>query len=247
MDIFCCCETGLCWQLLPPEDQWSERAKPFFRRYRSSIANNITELDISKPRQYGGTAIIATDEIAHRVSTTGRDSTHLGRWTWMTIKCPHANIRIVSAYHPVHSNGPETVWAQHERILSQNHPTDPREAILDSLHSLIQSWIEQGDHVILCMDANEDVRSNRLRRFTNSLDMKDAILHKHTNPPSTCDRNNNRQPIDAIWTTPGLFPVFSGYLPFDQGCLSDHRLLWLDLVKDTFLGNSPKLAIPKPR
>ena len=76
--------------------------------------------------------------------------------------------------------------------------------------------------------------------------MQDAILHKHTNPPSTCDRNNNRQPIDAIWTTPGLVPVFSGYLPFDQGCPSDHRLLWLDLVKDTFLGNSPKLAIPKP-
>ena len=78
----------------------------------------------------------------------------------MTIKCPPGNIRIVSAYCPVHSNGPETVRAQHERILSQNQPTDPREDILDSLHSLIQSWIEQGDHVILCMDVNEDVRSH---------------------------------------------------------------------------------------
>ena len=247
IDIFCCCETGLCWQLLPPEDQWSERARPYFRRYRTTISNNTTELDISKPRQFGGTAIIATDDTAHRVTNTGRDPTHLGRWSWITIQGSQAKIRIVSAYRPVHGLGPESVWAQHERILSKTNPTDPRENLLNSLQSLIQPWIDQGDQVILCMDANEDVRSNRIHQFTSILGLQDAILTQHPNPPATCDKNNNRQPIDAIWVTPGLLPVLSGYLPFDEGCPSDHRLIWIDIVKDTFLGNSSKLATPKPR
>ena len=165
----------------------------------------------------------------------------------MTIKGYESNIRVISAYRPVHSLGPETVYAQHERLLSKTNPNDPREDILTTLHSEIRNWIQQGDHIILCMDANDDVRQPRLRQFTQSLGMKDAILSQHSNPPATCDKNTQRQPIDAIWTTPGLTPVFSGYLPFHKGCPSDHRMLWIDLVQDTFLGHSTKLAIPKPR
>ena len=247
IDLFCCSETGLCWQLLPPEDQWTERARPYFRRFRSSVANNRTEIPISKPRQFGGTAILATDNLAHRITSTGRDPTGLGRWTWMKIQGGTAVIRIISAYRPVHGIGPETVYAQHARNLPPQSNCDPREDILQQLYTHIQTWMTNGEHIILCMDANEDIRDNRIRQFHLSLNLTEAILAKHKNPPATCDKNSQRQPIDAIWVSPGLQPVASGYLPFGKGCPSDHRLLWTELVKDTFLGGAPKLAIPKPR
>ena len=108
IDLFTCSETGLCWQLLLPKDQWSECAHPHFCHFWSFIENNRTKIPISKPRQFGGTAILATDNITHPVISTGRDSTGLGRWNCLTTIC------IISAYHPVRSTGPQTVYARHE-------------------------------------------------------------------------------------------------------------------------------------
>ena len=247
LDVFCISETGLCWQKLPPEDQLRERTRPHFRRFRTTYANNTTELPISRPRQYGGVATIVTDDIAHRVTITGRDPTGLGRWTWARIKGPESHIRIISAYRPVHSSGPETVYTQHERHFFRQQEQEPREDILRSLHTIISAWIQQGDHIILCMDANEDVRSPRMKSFSMELGLINPILNQHTNLPATCDKNSQRQSIDAIWTTPCLSPLLSGYLPFGSGCPSDHRVLWIDFPKDHFLGESPKLSPPRPR
>ena len=97
------------------------------------------------------------------------------------------------------------------------------------------------------MDANEDVRSPRMKSFSMELGLINPILNQHTNLPATCDKNSQRQSIDAIWTTPCLSPLLSGYLPFGSGCPSDHRVLWIDLPKDHFLGESPKLSPPRPR
>ena len=165
----------------------------------------------------------------------------------MKIQGGSSVIRIVSAYRPVHSQGPETVYAQHNRLLSQHSTVDPREDILQQLHESITNWIAQGEDIILCMDVNEDIRQPRIRQFYSSLGLSEAILSRHKNPPATCEKNSQRQPIDTILTTPGITPVSSGYLPFGKGCPSDHRVLWLDIIKDTFLSQSPKLAPPKPR
>ena len=156
-------------------------------------------------------------------------------------------IHIISAYHPVHSHGPETVFAQHDCHLSQHSTHDPRKDILQQLHALVTNWMTEGEEIILCMDANDDTRQHRIKQFSNSLGLSDTILSRHTNPPATCDKNNQRQPINTILITPGLNPVSSGYLPYGKGCPSDHRVLWFDIIKDTFLGQSPKLATPKPR
>ena len=191
--------------------------------------------------------MLVTDDLAHRVTSTGRDPSGLGRWSWMKLKGPEFNVRIISAYRPVLNTGPETVYSQHERYFHQKQNEDPREDILQSLHSTISDWTQQGDHIILCMDANEDVQSTRLKSFINNLGLHNTILSQHPNPPATCDKNSQRQSIDAIWTTPGLCPLQSGYLPFGEGCPSDHGVLWIDLPKDYFLGDSPKLALPRPR
>ena len=159
IDIYCMSELGLCWPLLPSEDNWFERTKKHFRTSRSCISNNCTELSISRKRQYGGTGILVTEDLVHRVSNTGRDPTGLGRWATMSLKGKNHTIRIISSYRPCHSPGPETVYAQHSRYF-HNHPqntTDPRQQFLDDLSAQITEWQTHGDLIILCMDANDDI------------------------------------------------------------------------------------------
>lgn len=66
--------------------------------------------------------------------------------------------------------------------------------------------------------------------------------HHATLPPAaTYNRNINHITIDGIWRTQSIINIErAGYLPFDAGCPSDHRTIWLDIDSKTALG------IPQP-
>ena len=108
----------------------------------------------------------------------------------MTIRGKQHTIRIISAYRPCHSLGPETVYAQHSRFFHNQPPysKDPRQRILDDLSTQITEWQTQGDLIILCMDANDDIREPPISRFIETLQLREAILSHHPRPPSTCDK-----------------------------------------------------------
>ena len=66
---------------------------------RTITANNIHEN--SGKYQPGGTFGVAVDHFATHVSQTGKDTTGLGRWCWMTVTgYDNHTTRIVSAYQP---------------------------------------------------------------------------------------------------------------------------------------------------
>ena len=72
--------------------------------------------------------------------------------------------------------------------------------------------------------------------------------HSKESPPATNNRNTKRQPIDGIFTTPGINPTRAGYLPFGEGGISDHRVLWVDFNYIDILGyNGEVFATPEPR
>jgi hypothetical protein len=80
--------------------------------------------------------------------------------------------------------------------------------------------------------------------------MREVILqtHKRLNPPATCDKNNNREPIDGIFATTGIRIISGGYAPFNAGCPSDHHYLWIDVPYTDALGYSiPPHICPSAR
>jgi hypothetical protein len=80
--------------------------------------------------------------------------------------------------------------------------------------------------------------------------MQEVILELHSDvsPPATYNRNNQRQPIDGLWATPGITILRGGYLAFGDGCPSDHRGLWFDIEYSVAFGHSPpNLAPPQPK
>ena len=252
IDVAMLTEIGLYWPLVPTKDKWYERTRLSFQSSRSILACNSTEPDRTRINQYGGVAVIAVDDVSHRVVGQGQDSTGLGRWAWMLFEGKQGHkLRVISVYRPVESIGPSTVFTQHERFFyTKNQDVNPRQAIYSDLAKEINNWKAEGNHIIVGIDANEDVRTGDTNKVFQSLGMRDAIIHRFQprSPPATCAKNKSRQPIDAIFVTPGIRLTAGGYAPFDTGCPSDHRYLWVDVSYiDAFGYSSPPLIPPAVR
>ncbi len=54
----------------------------------------------------------------------------------------------------------------------------------------------------------------------------------------TDNRNNQREPIDRLFVTPGLKAEAAGYKAFGVGCPSDHRVFWADFTYEDAFGVS---------
>jgi hypothetical protein len=75
---------------------------------------------------------------------------------------------------------------------------EPQQAILDDLASLIHEWKSNGEHTVLMMDANQDVRTGHIKQFLDNTDMRDAVMsmHRLDAPNTHIDRS---KPIDGIF------------------------------------------------
>jgi hypothetical protein len=260
-DLWLMSEVGLNWHKVDPQDLWFERIREKFgdQSTRSYMAFNSNEQEIAEPLQYGGTGIFANTEVAHRVISSGQDPEKLGRWTWMLLQGKRGiRIRVVSAYRPSNSNnGTDSVMIQHYRHFKENNRVDdngvtvnPRSAFYEDLGKEIKKWSEEGDQIIVGIDANEDVREGQTKEFFNKLNMYESILSNHSdlNPQSTNSKSLSSRPIDGIFVSLSLTASASGYMAFGDGCQSDHRVLWIELSYEQAFGYiSPPLMSAPPR
>jgi hypothetical protein len=245
-------EVGLNWKAVTAAGQWAERTIGKINGSRAVFANNTTELKITDTIQYGGVGILATQELAHRIIATGKDPTNLGRFAWIRIQGKEGHtVHIITAYRPWESPGASTVFHQQARGLSQNNDhRHPIEAWMEDLTLAIQEGKDLGNHIIIGMDANEDVCYGTVHAQFQTLGLCEAILDKHhdKSPPATQNRNTKRQPIDGIWISACLQISAGGYLPFGDACPSDHRMLWIEIQYSIAFGQrSPEIAKLRPK
>jgi hypothetical protein len=247
LDVLLMNEVGLNWKAVSADNQWVERMTGKINGSRAVFAHNITELETTDTIQYGGVGIFATQELAHRAIDTGKDPANIGRWAWIRIQGKEGHtVHIVTAYRPWESPGASTVFHQQARGLAQkNDYRNPIEALMEDLIQAIQEWKEMGDHIIIGIDANEDVRDGTVNGIFQKLGLREAMLDKHSDksPPATQNRNTKRQPIDGIWVSACLHISAGGYLPFGDACPSDHRMIWIEIQYSIAFGQrSPELA-----
>jgi hypothetical protein len=253
LDLLMLNEVGLNWKAVPADNQWVERTTGRLQDSKEVFAHNTTEPDLTDTIQYGGVGmLVATKELANCIISTGKDPTNLGRWVWIRIQGEEGHtVRIATAYRPCESPGVSTVFHQQVRGLSKNEDhRNPIEALTEDLAKAIQVWKEAGDHIIIGMDANEDVRYGGINLAFKGLGLREAILDKHSDksPPATQNRNTNRQPIDGIWTSVCISISAGGYLPFGDACPSDHRMIWVEIQYSIAFGQrSPEIAKIQPK
>ena len=110
--------------------------------------------------------------------------------------------------------------------------------------------MDTGDHIILLIDGNTNMKQSDLKSALEECSLQEAIMKRHgLNGPSTFRRNTTNNPIDGIWTSPNIDISTGGYFAYDSVFLNtDHRCLWIDITFVTAFGhNMPIIHKPKAR
>ena len=159
---------------------------------------------------------MALHEAQPRIIQRDVDDSGLGRWTWMRIQGRQGHTTtVISAYRPNNSKTtPGTPYLrQQSHWVNKGRHGCPIKFFDEDLKKLIKARFKENDHVVLGIDANEDVRSGAVKRIMDSVGMRDGILdlHRGLNPPETCNKNQSRVPIDAIYVSPGIQLSAGGY------------------------------------
>lgn len=134
---------------------------------------------------------------------------------------------------------------QHFNII--NDGRCPRIAFLQDLCNDIETFREEGDHIILLIFGNSNmIRRNMQEKLTN-FHLHEVLLQNHGfYGPSTYRRNNQRTPIDGIWTSPNITILAGGYFTYDEVFINtDHRCLWVDITYIQSFGHKrPNIVKP---
>jgi hypothetical protein len=66
----------------------------------------------------------------------------------------------------------------------------------------LKEFLEAGDHIVLMLDGNCNMKHSDLSLTLGEIGMTEAILRRHgLHGPATHKRNSTSTPIDGIWVT----------------------------------------------
>ena len=211
---------------------------------RAIASHNVHEM-VSK-YQEGGTAVLSYNELLqqfHREGS-GRDDLGLGRWTFMRFIGEDRIItRIICGYSPCANKktDSETVYQQHRRQLIQKlkDVTCPPARFREDLLRQMKQWQKDGERLILCLDAIENIYRGELGQRLTDLDglgMKE-VVGEFTGLQLGATYFRGSEPIDGVWavTNACVMPVGFG--------VGDHRLFVIDLATPTLVGSGTTTVV----
>jgi hypothetical protein len=212
---------------------------------RSIVAHNSHE-NVRRVQE-GGTSLMLFGPLVQQLNTLepGKDETGLGRWVVMTLTGGTAGFttRIVCGYNPCGNSrlDSSTTYAQHRRyFLHRGCLECPRVKFRQDLVAQLIQWREQGDRLVVCLDANEDIYKKSLgKTLTNmeGLAMKE-VVGTYTGQKLGATYFRGSKPIDGIWATSDVTVTSACMMPVGFG-IGDHRLFVVDLLTESLIGNTP--------
>ena len=116
--------------------------------------------------QRGRTATVLNGALSKYIKDANVNHTGLGRWSWVKLEGQPGHVtRIVTAYGPCRSksSGTKTYYQQQRRYIQNNSlRTTVKKMFRDDLCATLREWRNQGDRIILMMDANDTVSDKQL-------------------------------------------------------------------------------------
>ena len=216
---------------------------------RSVVAHNVHE-NRRKRVQEGGTSMLMFGGIIDYfdMSLSGKDDTGLGRWVVMTLRGDGMTTRMVCGYNPCGNDKPNsgTVYHQQQRYWLEKRrcATCPRIKFREDLLEQLTKWREDGDKLIVCLDANENIYRKAIGKALTSVDglaMKE-VVGDFTGVPIGPTYFRGSKPIDAIWATSDVDVVGACIMPAGFG-IGDHRVFVVDFRASSLIGLEPKKIV----
>ena len=131
----------------------------------------------------------------------GKDNSNLGRWVWSKYQGKSGKVlRIITVYMPCKTGkgGSRSTYNQQLRwLLKNNDEREPHQALMEDLAIQIEEWRNNGESIVVMGDLNTDVRSDEMKEWRDSLDLREVLLDAvgKDNAPSTYDKG--KKPIDS--------------------------------------------------
>ena len=128
---------------------------------RSIVAHNVHK-NVGRVQQ-GGTSLLLFGHLTKQLdqNESGKDKTGLGRWSVMTLQGDGVRTRIICGYNPCGNaklNLGSTYQQQRRYFVTMKKDTTcPRKRFHDDLLKQLTKWHQEGDRLIVCMDANKDI------------------------------------------------------------------------------------------
>ena len=245
-DIFGLTETNVAWNKLDRASLPAERFRGKFEAAHWTYSNhNQDAIDNKAIQQSGGTLMVCTNQLCHRVICSGKDP--MGRWSWIMLRGKgEMKLGILTMYRAVRSTGELSAYRQQQRTLNMsNDDSCPRESVFTDIFVLVEDWKKKGIQIILMGDFNSDVSHRKFKEKFDHVGLHEIFCERHGSQPNTHIRGTN--PIDGIFVTSSIHPSKCGYTEFDWGMHSDHRLLWMDINASHTFGTLHPTWIPRAR
>ena len=161
-DVVAYNELRLNWKHKDNKNGIRELFKGGETEIRAVAANNVHE-NVGRTQE-GGTALMAYGDLVAYLDPdeTGKDETGLGRWTYMRfVGADGKSTYVVSGYNPCSNKKVDsgTTYQQHRRYLIEKEKdlTCPRKRFREDLVRKLKEWRKEGNRLIVCLDANEDI------------------------------------------------------------------------------------------
>ena len=108
----------------------------------------------------------------------------------------------------------------------------------------LKQWRDQGDRLIVCLDANEDIYRKAIERELtdmNGLALRE-VVGEFTNKKVGPTFFRGLKPIDGVWATSDISVANACIMPVGYG-IGDHRLFVIDFCAADIIGYSQQRAV----
>jgi hypothetical protein len=210
-----------------------------------SIAAHNVNVNVGKTQQ-GGTNLILFGSITEQLDfeRSGKDNTGLGRWTGMKLQGKGIRTRAVCRCNPCMNSklnsGASYQQHRHFFITQQKDDSCLRKQFREDLVKQLEKWREEGDRIIVCMDANENMYKKSIGKAQTNKDGLNMVevVGEFTGKKIGATSFRGSKPINGIWAITDIGVTHLCVMPagFDIG---DHQMFVVDLQEDTITGITP--------
>jgi hypothetical protein len=108
----------------------------------------------------------------------------------------------------------------------------------------LKKWQDDGDRLVVCLDANEDIYNKSIGKALTDLDRlaMNEVVGAHTGERIGATYFRGSKPIDGIWATSDITIVNVCVMPSGYG-IRDHCLFLIDICEADIIGQQRPLVI----
>ncbi len=178
----------------------------------------------------------------------GKAESGLGRWSAMTLWGDGVRTRVVCGYNPCYNKNQysSTTYQQHRRffITQKSDLTCPRKKIRKDLVAQLTQWRNNGDKLIMCLDANKHIYKKSIGKALTDIEglaMKE-VVGDFTGIPIGSTFFCGSKPINGVWASSDITVSNAAIMPAGFG-IGNHRLFVINFSMMDIVGKSPPKVV----